>query len=51
MSASNPQAHATITQNLAELKTAWPSVEPPAAPIKSPEEVVYGLASEIELSQ
>ena len=50
MNASNPAAHATITKNLAELKTAWPSVEPPAAPIKSPEEV-YSLVSEIELSQ
>ncbi|PZO57989.1 MAG: hypothetical protein DCF15_06110 [Phormidesmis priestleyi] len=50
MSASNPQAHATITQNLAELKTAWPSIQPPAAPIKSPEEV-DSLVSEIELSQ
>lgn len=50
MSASNPEAHATITQNLTELKAAWPSIDPPAAPIKSPEEI-YSLVSEIELSQ
>jgi len=31
-----------------ELKTAWPSVNPPEAPIKPPSEI-NGLVSEIEL--
>ncbi|MBD2257059.1 hypothetical protein [Pseudanabaena sp. FACHB-2040] len=48
MSQSDPEAHETISASLEELKAAWPSVTPPATPVKSPE-VVNGLVSEIEL--
>ena len=49
-SSEDPEAHQTVTQSLAELKTAWPSIEPPAAPVKEPSEV-YGLVSQIEFSK
>jgi hypothetical protein len=49
-SQADPEGHKTITESLAELKTAWPSIEPPAAPIKEPGEVL-GLVSQIEFSK
>ncbi len=49
-SATDPQGHQTITDSLTELKTAWPSIETPDAPIKEPSEV-YGLVSQIEFSK
>jgi hypothetical protein len=35
----NPSANTAIKQNFATLKTVWPSVEPPATPIKPASEV------------
>jgi hypothetical protein len=49
-SQTDPEGHKTITESLAELKTAWPSIEPPAAPIKEPA-AIYGLVSQIEFSK
>ena len=49
-SQADPEGHQTITDSLAELKTAWPSIEPPAAPIKKPSEV-SGLVTQIEFSK
>ena len=49
-SQADPEGHQTITDSLAELKTAWPSIEPPEAPIKEPSEV-QGLVSQIEFSK
>jgi hypothetical protein len=49
-SQADPEGHKTITESLAELKTALPSIEPPAAPIKDPGEV-QGLVSQIEFSK
>jgi hypothetical protein len=49
-SQTDPEGHKTITDSLAELKTAWPSIEPPASPIKDPAEI-QGLVSQIEFSK
>lgn len=49
-SQADPEGHKTITDSLAELKTAWPSIEPPKAPIKQPGEI-QGLVSQIEFSK
>jgi hypothetical protein len=49
-SQADPEGHKTITDSLAELKTAWPSIEPPKAPIKQPGEV-QALVSQIEFSK
>ncbi|MEL6787557.1 MAG: hypothetical protein AAFO76_09140, partial [Cyanobacteria bacterium J06607_15] len=49
-SQADPQAHQVITDSLAELKTAVPSVEPPTAPVKEPSEI-YGLVSQIEFNK
>ncbi|NJK55823.1 MAG: hypothetical protein HC939_07410 [Pleurocapsa sp. SU_5_0] len=49
-SKADPEGHKTITDSLAELKTAWPSIEPPKAPIKQPGEI-QGLVSQIEFSK
>ncbi|MEP0811055.1 helix-hairpin-helix domain-containing protein [Trichocoleus sp. ST-U2] len=35
----NPEAHKAIADSMTQLKTAWPSAIPPAAPVKTPEEV------------
>jgi DNA uptake protein ComE-like DNA-binding protein len=35
----HPDAHKTVTDTLKQLKTAWPTPVPPAAPVKTPEEV------------
>lgn len=48
MSQERPDNHKKITASLAELKTAWPSVNSPATPVKTPSEV-NGLISTIEL--
>lgn len=48
--AADPQGHETIVASLAELQTAWPSIEPPSTPIKDPSEI-YGLVSQIEFSK
>ena len=48
MSQERPDNHKKITASLEELKTAWPSVNPPATPVKTPSEV-NGLISTIEL--
>jgi len=45
MSQKRPEDHKVIA-TLKELKTAWPSVAPPATPVKTPSEV-YRLISEI----
>ena len=46
----DPEGHQTISDTLAELKTAWPAIEPPSTPIKEPSEV-YGLVSQIEFNK
>jgi hypothetical protein len=46
----DPEGHKTITDSLAELKTAWPSIEPPTTPIKQPGEI-QALVSQIEFSK
>jgi hypothetical protein len=43
----DPAAHATIRKSLTELKTVWPSVEPPATLVKTPEQVT-GMIKAIE---
>lgn len=45
----DPAAAKEIQKTLTELKTAWPSVEPPATPVKTPEQVT-GLIKAIEKS-
>ncbi len=40
--------HQIILESFAELKSAWPSVNPPETPVKSTSEV-YSLVSQIEL--
>ena len=49
-SQEDPEGHQTITESFAELKTAWPSIEPPEAPLKEPSEI-YGLVSQIEFNK
>ncbi|MGQ4647237.1 hypothetical protein [Lyngbya aestuarii] len=39
MSKENPEAHQAIETSMTELKTVWPSVDAPAVPVKTPEEV------------
>ncbi|MBF2080089.1 MAG: hypothetical protein IGR76_16620 [Synechococcales cyanobacterium T60_A2020_003] len=48
MQQERPDDHAAIMNAMTELKTVWPAVEPPATPVKTPEEV-YGLVSQVEL--
>ncbi len=48
MSQERAADHEAITTAFTELKTAWPSVEPPATPTKTSSEV-YGLIATIEL--
>jgi hypothetical protein len=48
MSQNRPDDHAAITESLQELKTIWPSVNPPETPVAPPSQV-YSLVSEIEL--
>ena len=48
--AADPQGHQVITDSLTELKTAWPTIEPPEAPVKEPSEI-YGLVSQIEFNK
>jgi hypothetical protein len=36
---NKPEANKVISDNLKQLKTVWPNVIPPAAPVKTPEEV------------
>ncbi|MBF2007707.1 MAG: helix-hairpin-helix domain-containing protein [Chlorogloeopsis fritschii C42_A2020_084] len=46
---NNPTAHKAIETNMAELLKVWPSVIPPAKPVKTPEEVtklVKGIGQE-----
>ncbi len=47
MAASNPQAHKAIETNMSELTKAWTGAVPPAAPVKTPEQV-SGLIKTIE---
>ena len=47
-SQQDSENHQIILESLAELKSAWPSVNPPETPVKSPSEV-YSLVSQIEL--
>jgi hypothetical protein len=47
-SQADPEDHQIITNSFAELKTVWPSIEPPKTPVKDPSEV-YSLVSQIEL--
>jgi hypothetical protein len=49
-SQADPEGHQVITDTLAELKTAWPTIEPPDAPIKEPSEI-YSLVSQIEFNK
>jgi hypothetical protein len=49
-SQADPKGHQTITDSLAKLKTAWPSIEPPKTPIKQPGEI-QALVSQIEFSK
>ena len=46
MSQERPEDHQVIVDSFAELKTAWPSIDPPSAPIKSPAEI-NSLVSQI----
>lgn len=39
MAKENPEAQKAIASSMTELKTAWPSAVPPAAPVKTPEQV------------
>ncbi|MBD2003085.1 MULTISPECIES: ComEA family DNA-binding protein [Cyanophyceae] len=39
MAKENPEAQKAIASSITELKTAWPSAVPPAAPVKTPEQV------------
>lgn len=39
MAKEQPEAHKAIAASIAQLKTAWPAVTPPAAPVKTPEQV------------
>ena len=48
MSQNSPEDHQAIMASFEDLKAAWPSVNPPEAPILEPSEV-YSLVSEIEL--
>ncbi len=49
-SQEDPEGHQVIVDTLAELKTAWPTIEPPEAPLKEPSEV-YSLVSQIEFNK
>ena len=40
MTKDNPAAHKEIETNISELIKAWPAAVPPAAPIKTPDQVV-----------
>ncbi len=42
---TNPAAHKTLQTTLTELKTVWPSVLPPAVPVKTPEKVAVLIKS------
>lgn len=46
---TNPDASKTIQTTLADLKTVWPQVTPPATPIKTPDQVSQ-MVKAIELS-
>ncbi|MBD1923963.1 helix-hairpin-helix domain-containing protein [Microcoleus sp. FACHB-831] len=39
MAKENPEAHKAISDSMTQLKTAWPSVTAPAAPVKTPQQV------------
>lgn len=39
MAKAHPEAHQAIEASMTELTKAWPSVVPPAAPVKTPEQV------------
>ena len=39
MAQDNPEAHKAIENSMTDLLTAWPSVIPPAAPVKNPDDV------------
>lgn len=49
-SQADPEGHQTIIDSMTALKTAWPSIDPPATPIKTPSEV-YSLVSQIEFNK
>ena len=49
-SQTDSEGDRTITDTLAELKAAMPTIEPPEAPIKEPSEV-YSLVSQIEFNK
>ena len=39
MAKDHPDAHKVVTENIKQLKTAWPAPMPPAAPVKTPAEI------------
>jgi hypothetical protein len=49
MQQESPEDHEVIVASLEELKEAWPSVNPPETPVKTPGEV-SALVSKIELN-
>ncbi|MGL5795276.1 MAG: hypothetical protein ACRC06_12925, partial [Waterburya sp.] len=49
-SKTDPEGHKTITESMTQLKTAWPSINPPETPVKNPSEV-YSLVSQIEFNK
>jgi len=51
MSQEYPEAHQAIETSMTELKTVWPSVDAPAAPVKTPEQVTELIETIKENSQ
>jgi hypothetical protein len=51
MTENNANAHKIISDNIKQLKTVFPNVIPPAAPLKSPEEVIKSIQAIHEQSQ
>lgn len=49
MTKDNAEAHKTITTTMAELTKAWPEAIPPAAPVKTPDQVT-ALVKTVEMS-
>lgn len=47
MTKDHPDIHKSMSKNLADLKTNWPQVIPPASPVKTPDQVSQ-LIKEIE---
>ncbi len=51
MAKEHPDAHQAIANSLSKLKTAWPAVQPPAAPVLSPEQVTQLIKTVEQNSQ